>query len=145
MFQWGITSSSYRETTLWALCPLPRPARAVFKPDNGFHRFASELQQKNKRSLDICFPLTLHLNKTIDSFYLWYLQTSVYAGTHFINPVRLQTVLWEVSLQPDKRSNTMFLLYFLQLLVRVLFFTPPGWLMWVCYVMLLFWNTIIRC
>lgn len=116
MFQWGITSS-YRETTLWALCPLPRLAQAVFKPDNGFHRFASELQQKNKRSLDICFPLTLHLNKAIDSFYLWYLQTSVYAGTHFINPVRLQTVLWEVSLQPDKRSNTMFLLYFHQVLV----------------------------
>lgn len=87
------------------------PPSPRFKPDNGFHRFASELQQKNKRSLDICFPLTLHLNKVIDSFYLWYLRTSVYAGTHFINPVRLQTVLWEVSLQPDKRSNTMFLLY----------------------------------
>lgn len=87
------------------------PPSPRFKPDNGFHRFASELQQKNKRSLDIRFPLTLHLNKIIDSFYLWYLRTSVYAGTHFINPVRLQTVLWEVSLQPDKRSNTMFLLY----------------------------------
>lgn len=107
----NVSVGNNRETKLWALCPLPRPARAVFEPDSGFHHFASELQQKNKRSLDICFPLTLHLNKITDSFYLWYLQTSVYAGSHFINPVRLQTILWEVSLQPDKRSNTMFLLY----------------------------------
>lgn len=108
----------------------PSPGRAVFKPDNGFHRFASDLQQKNKRSLDIFFPLTLHLNKIIDSFYLWYLQTSVYAGSRFINPVRLQTVLWEVSLQPDKRSNTMFLLYCLSsgsCTSLVFYNTEGGW------------------
>ena len=52
MFQQGITSSSNKEKYLSKMCPPPFPGQPAYTPDDSFHHFSFEQQQKYKSSLD---------------------------------------------------------------------------------------------